>query len=336
MTTPVTTAPSAAVRRPRRLYRRICGYGVIVAVLPYLTLKVLWVFDVMVGVPPESPAYSGWQAQNAATAALDLVAVLLALALTQDWGLRLPAWLVLVPIWVGTGFLVPAFVEVVVDFLHGLTTSGQLVSMQDGLVENWTYVIVGSSFAVQGLLLGGAFVLYARQRWAEAIAELPVEPERGTTFPVQRVLGITGAVLAAVIAVLHLYQAVLAPAALRTGEWTFATRVVEAVEGIGALLAVLGVLALVGTGARRLLPTRGRFTTAVVFTWIGAGSLFAYGFFRTLSNVLKAPLSDTITPLNRAVSLGALLAGLIIGIAAVLLLSERSAVVRAEEAAEGA
>jgi hypothetical protein len=308
---------------PAQRFRRVFGYGVIVAVLPYLVLKVLWVAGIMVGIPEDSPAYSGWAAANAATGVIDFVAILLALALTQNWGMRLPSWLVVVPIWIGTGFLVPAFVEVVVNFAQGMIVNGQLVRVDNGLVEDWTYVVVGSSFALQGLLLAGAFVLYTRRRWADATAELPPGAERGTTVGVQRVLLITGAVLAAVIAVLHLYQALAAPAAWRDGEWTFATRLVEGVEGAAAVLAVLGALTIAGS---RLLRT---FRAAVVSVWVGAGALFAYGLFRTLSNSFDAPMAETMTTVNRLVNLFAMLAGLVIGIAAAVALSERRAAVRA-------
>ena len=321
----MTTTPTAV---PAQRLRRIFGYGVIVAVLPYLVLKVLWVAGVMVGIPEDSQAYSGWAAANAATGVIDFVAILLALALTQNWGMRLPSWLVVVPIWIGTGFLVPAFVEVVVNFAQGMIASGQLVRVDNGLVEDWTYVIVGSSFALQGLLLAGAFVLYTRRRWGTATAELPAGTERGTTVGVQRVLLITGSVLAALVAVLHLYQAVAAPASWRVGAWTFATRLVEGVEGAAAVLAVLGALTLAGS---RLLRS---FRSAVVCVWIGAGALFAYGFFRTLSNTFDAPLADTITTVNRLVNLAAMLAGLVIGIAAAIALSERRAAVRAATVAE--
>lgn len=307
---------------PVQRYRRLCGYGVIVAVLPYLVLKVLWVAGVMVGIPADSPAYSGWAAANAATGVIDFVAILLALALTQNWGMRLPSWLVVVPIWIGTGFLVPAFVEVVVNFAQGMVTNGALVRVDNGLVEDWTYVVVGSSFALQGLLLAGAFVLYAQRRWSDATAELPAGVERGATVGVQRVLLISGAVLAAVIAVVHLYQAIAAPASWRVGEWTFATRLVEGVEGVAAVLAVLGALAMAGSRLPR------SFRTAVMFVWIGAGSLFAYGLFRTLSNSFNAPLAETITTVNRLGNLGAMLSGLVIGVAAAFALSERRAAVR--------
>jgi hypothetical protein len=48
-----------------------------------------------------------WRAINATTALAALVGILLGLAFSRPWGERLPAWLVVLPVWVGTGLLVP-------------------------------------------------------------------------------------------------------------------------------------------------------------------------------------------------------------------------------------
>lgn len=47
------------------------------------------------------------RAINATTALAALVGILLGLAFSRPWGERLPAWLVVLPVWVGTGLLVP-------------------------------------------------------------------------------------------------------------------------------------------------------------------------------------------------------------------------------------
>ncbi|WP_436944471.1 hypothetical protein [Streptomyces sp. SudanB25_2051] len=72
---------------------------------PYLLIKVVWSFGLL--VPTEEMAGADWRAVNAVTALLAAVAVVLALAFTRPWGERLPAWLVAVPVWAGTGLLVP-------------------------------------------------------------------------------------------------------------------------------------------------------------------------------------------------------------------------------------
>jgi prepilin signal peptidase PulO-like enzyme (type II secretory pathway) len=87
------------------LMRKIGGYGAAIAVTPYLLIKIAWTFRMF--LPNESMGDPNWRAINATTAVLALVGILLAMAFSRPWGERLPAWLVIPPLWVGTGLLVP-------------------------------------------------------------------------------------------------------------------------------------------------------------------------------------------------------------------------------------
>lgn len=301
--------------RPSRA-RLIAGYGLVVAVVPYLVLKVLWVGGVMVGVPESSPAHAGWEVQNIVTGLMDLAAVAVAMTLTHRWGMRVPAWLVIVPAWIGIGFLVPAVLLVGTGFVSSLITTGRLVSLSGGLVENWTYVVVGSSFAIQGIFLTTSFVLYARVRWAGVLAG---EHHHGPTLGVQRVLGVTGAVIATGVGVVRLIQGAFAPDGWYDSPWTFLTRFAEFVEGGLALLAAAGILVM--TGLLRGWSLR----RAASVTWVGAGSLFAYGLGRTISLVAGAELSELMTPVYRMLNFTGMIAGLVIGLTAAFVLAERSA-----------
>jgi hypothetical protein len=53
---PRTGATGVAGPDRTRVVRLVVGYAAVVAVLPYLTLKALWVSGTMVGVPEGSPA----------------------------------------------------------------------------------------------------------------------------------------------------------------------------------------------------------------------------------------------------------------------------------------
>src|SRR5882672_8573046 len=91
------------------LARAIAGYGAIVFMFPYLALKVAWLSGNAVGFNDGSlVSKPGMIAANAISFGMDFVAVGLALTFTHRWGLRVPAWLVLFPMWVATGFLPPA------------------------------------------------------------------------------------------------------------------------------------------------------------------------------------------------------------------------------------
>ncbi|MGC5286120.1 hypothetical protein [Micromonospora sp. DT231] len=193
--------------RRARVTRMVIGYGVVAAVLPYLVLKVMWIGGVMVGVPEGSPARGAdFVAPNIVTAAMDVVAILVAVAFTHRWGLRLPAWLVLAPVWVGIGLLTPAVLEVVNGSLAGAVTGGREVSLTGGLVAPWTYVVVYTSFALQGVLLSAAFLGYAGSRWSY-LFDRPSASGSGATRGLQVVLARAGGAAAAAIAVAHLVMA---------------------------------------------------------------------------------------------------------------------------------
>ncbi|MQA79423.1 MAG: hypothetical protein GEV10_13250 [Streptosporangiales bacterium] len=296
--------------------RLAAGYGLLLAVVPYAALKVAWLSGSPVGIPAGSPARTEFGVANAITLALDLAVVVVALALTHRWGQRLPAWTVLLPAWVGTGFLIPVVGQVAVGFGYGLLTSGRLVDLENGLVDGPTYTLVYASFAAQGLLLTLCFVLYARVRWASVLdretALRPTVERIYTTLP--RTLAGAGAAAALLVGGARLYQAVAAPDSWRAEPWTFYTRVTQGVEGLLAVAAAVGVLAL-AYGASRVRTAHG-----VVFAWTGSAVLFSWGMFVTVAAVSRAPLSEGITPPAAVVSLVSLLAGLVVALAGVLTL----------------
>ncbi|TDQ05102.1 hypothetical protein [Labedaea rhizosphaerae] len=136
--------------------RKLAGAAVILGALPYLALKTLWLTGNPVGLTdPGFANDSSLRALNLATGGMDAVAILVALALTQNWGQRLPAWVVLVPIWIGTGFLTPILLMAPLIF----TEQAHLP------LESWVQPLVYSGFVWQGAALLLAFVLYVRVRW---------------------------------------------------------------------------------------------------------------------------------------------------------------------------
>lgn len=54
-------------------------------------------------LPTKTMGQPAWRAINATTTVFALVGIALALAFSQPWGERLPAWSVALPVWVGTG-----------------------------------------------------------------------------------------------------------------------------------------------------------------------------------------------------------------------------------------
>ncbi|MEU7729718.1 hypothetical protein AB0B78_31475 [Streptomyces sp. NPDC040724] len=144
--------------------RIVVGYAAVVATLPYLLLKVIWVCGGSLGILDRELAEgSTLFVANLATMGMDGVAVVIALAFTHRWGQRLPAWLVLFPMWIATGYLAPI---VTIAPSIGLSAQDTVEKDPDPFLASWVYVVVYGGFAIQGLLLAAAFVLYARHRWA--------------------------------------------------------------------------------------------------------------------------------------------------------------------------
>ena len=99
-----------AAHRLRRL-RTVAAVAAIASCLPYAALKVAWLTGSSVGSATAAGAASlhdgRHTAGNVATLAMELVAVMLALAFGHRRGQVLPAAIVLLPVWVGTGLLAP-------------------------------------------------------------------------------------------------------------------------------------------------------------------------------------------------------------------------------------
>jgi hypothetical protein len=308
-----------------RVTRFVIGYAVVAAVLPYLGLKLLWVSGTMVGVPEGSPARApGFVAANIVTGFLDAVAILVALAFTHRWGRRLPAWLVLTPVWVGTGLLIPAVVQILNGAAAAALTGGRAVTLADGLVAPWTYVVVYTSFGLQGSLLSIAFVLYARTRWSDLFDRgRHAAGTPGPTRGVQVALAGFGAVAGCAVAAAHLVMAFGAQGAFvgayRPG-WEYTARSGEVVNAAMAALAVVGIWAMLRRSTEnRRVPL----SVVLALTWTGTGAMFAGGLLTLLAVAGRAPESDNVTALNGLTQLGALLGGLVIAVAAVSNLAER-------------
>lgn len=271
----------------------------IAAMLPYLTLKVLWLTGSTVGVSDphlmSDPAMVGL---NAMTFGMDAVGLLLALAFTMRWGLRLPAWLVLAPLWVGTGLL--SVVVVTAPII--VVTAGTAV-FSGGPIEPWVYMMVYGGFMGQGVGLMAAFALYARDRWPVVfIAALP-RPTRS----LQEVMAWGALLVAVVIGGIKLW-------------WMFGEPFAAAAQdGLKGLLAIAGAVALV-----LLVRGRGGFWPAPA--WLGSGSLFGWGLYAMILRSAGGPLGSGMSGAADLVELFGMLTGLVMGMCGALVLVERSGV----------
>ena len=263
--------------------RLVACYGAIAACVPYLTLKIAWLAGSGVGTVGHGTAEmrdTRHVVGNAVTVAMDLAAVVVALAFTYRWGRRLPAWLVLVPSWVATGLLAPIALGAPLGVLVQGFAGGSPAAADNGL-RGWVYAIVYGGFTLQAVLLLSAFVLYARNRWAAVFrlrtADLAARSARSP---------LVTAVLAAGYGVLQVGWAVSPgvpggdPAAVETAtQQTF-----WATQGVLSIAGAVGLLAL----ARRW--GTGRLLAPLAATWVGSGVMVASGLYAATVEVGAAPV----------------------------------------------
>jgi hypothetical protein len=238
---------------------RALGWLAAAGTVPYLTIKLLWLSGSAAGVTdPALLAAPTVEVANAVTFAMDLIVVGLALALTHRWGDRLPAWLVLLPMWVGTGFLVPMAVSIMPATVFQALAGGTGATA----FEPWLQPLVYGGFAWQGAFLGAAFVAHAVRRWSDVVtADAPPSP---ALAPLLRVIVAGGCVMATASAGMNLVAGLVAGSAVALG--------VEAVNAALALAAAVGVVALV-----RARPTSR--WAAVGAAWTGSAAMFSWGLY---------------------------------------------------------
>ncbi|MEU5878068.1 hypothetical protein [Spirillospora sp. NPDC047279] len=299
----ISTTP-ARDRRTWPLRRALCLLTA-AACAPYITLKLIWLAGGDLGVSGDAATEmhsATFVAANAITMGMEIVAVVIVFAFTYPWGRRIPAWLVLAPMWVGTGLLAPIALGVPLGLAAQAVAGGSPIPENDdsGDMSGWVFAVVYGGFVLQAITLLAAFVLYARARWPEAFRR-PVIRAGGTRAP--QVLFVNGA---SVVAVACGVTQVLW--AFTGGEFggdtayeTVAQRTFAAVGGLLALAGAAGALALVhGRGSRPVL--------ALTAAWTGAGHLLAGGLFAGAAGAAGA------------VNMYGALAGLLLGVAALLTL----------------
>ncbi|MGN9838760.1 hypothetical protein ACTMTI_11625 [Nonomuraea sp. H19] len=280
----------------------------IAAMLPYLTLKVLWLTGSSIGVAdPEFMRDPAMVGLNAMTFGMDAVGLVLALAFTMRWGLRLPAWLVLPPLWVGTGLL-----SVVVVSAPLVVVASGLEAFSGGPIQPWVYVMVYAGFMGQGIGLMTAFALYARDRWPAVFTTGIGHTFASPTRPFQQVVAWGSLLVAALTGGTRLV-------------WAVGGDPVQAVQnGFKGLLAIAGAAALVAIVRR---SGRGPFRRPLVAAWLGSGSLFGWGLYAMIVRSAGGPFGDGAAwGADGLVELFGMLTGLVMGMCGAFLLAERSGV----------
>ncbi|MFI0485867.1 hypothetical protein [Actinomadura sp. 9N215] len=321
MTVSVLTgrAPAAGAGRARLW---VCA-ATVAACVPYLTLKLAWLSGSTVGWnDPEAAESSALYVGNAITMGMDAVAVLVVLAFTFRWGRRIPAWLVLTPMWIGAGLLAPIALAVPLGSLVQVLFSSEPLTTSDNAIQGWVYGVVYTGFTLQGLGLVTAFVLHARERWPDVFAVRTKDVARGATHPLQVLLARTAAVFAVGFAAVQFFWAFGGTAGLSAEDLDHRGAVLRLADGVMGLMALAGAVALLAIVQRSGRPAR--FAVPLAGVWIGAGATFTWSFYGLITLLSQPELlaTDSASALNLTKLCG-LLAGLLMGVTGAVLLAER-------------
>lgn len=266
----------------RELLRRRLGFAAVIACLPYLGLKLLWICGSDVGVVDhDKTATGGWIAANMVTFLMDAVAALIAYLLTRPGGPRIRAWLIAVPMWIATGLLSVIMLAVPLN-LVGVLFGAPNPFARDGFLDPWVYGVVYGGFIVEGIVLLGAFTMYAHDRLGSA-ATAPIRVFTRLLPSAVRTAAVVAAGLLAAAAVVRLAWACGAEFGLtadRLDELDGTARLVQAVQAALALAAAAGLALL----ARGRSTARGRIPLAAA--WTGSAAAFGWGGFIGITGAL--------------------------------------------------
>ncbi|MBL0804141.1 histidine kinase, partial [Streptomyces albidoflavus] len=248
------TAVLRAPAPPGRL-DHVAAWVAALACLPYLTLKTAWVAGSSLGIPPESPLLDHTlvlRLANAGTVVMDGAVIVLVLLLLRPWGLRAPGWLLLVPVWIATGLLLPIVLGYPAQLVARAFGAGDSGTTSDAepFLDDWVFAVVYGGFIVQALALTTLFLRYTGRRWAGAargrLGELRPGGSRAASLP----LGAGVLVLTPFPLALQLAWAAGSGTGL-DGPGSVDSRIVAAAHACSLLLAVAGTLGLTWRRPRR-------------------------------------------------------------------------------------
>ncbi|MCX5196554.1 hypothetical protein OOK31_22135 [Streptomyces sp. NBC_00249] len=281
-----TTQPSApALGTGRRILRA----AALAATLPYLTLKAAWVAGSDLGIPKGSVLLEPglfFPVANAVTLLMDSCVILLVLVLTRPWGLRVPGWLLTVPVYVATGLLTPIVLGFPAQLLVkalGMGAGEAAKAAQPPFLDPWVFGVVYGGFIVQGLALAGLFVPYARERWGAGLRGALGQRLPSPTGVVAGAAAVAGTGEAAV----SLYWAFGGSAGLpaqRVAVYSAETGVVSAAHAVCALGGVVGVVLLARGGGRRA-------AWPLALAWIGSAAALSWGMWMLGATLGPDPVS---------------------------------------------
>ncbi len=300
-----------------------------IACVPYLALKIAWVSGSRIGIPDGSTLlehHTSFIVGNSASVLIDSMVVVLALLLTQPWGRRAPAWLLILPAWASTGLLSPIIVGYplqLVARLLGATAAPSGGPAARPFLYEWVFTVVYTGFIVQALALGGLFVLYARARWGHLWrGRISGLAGRGPTGGVQRTTAVMASAVMLVPLTAHLLWATGSTSGLTATRIAERTSDFYALEAAYALFAVMTVTGLLLVAFPRAgLPLR----VPLSLAFVGSAALACWGGYMLLTALENRDPSRRISELMNVTYSMQLLAGMLVFVMGAYFFAERAA-----------
>lgn len=272
-----TTVESDSAYTPRSAsspgrFRWVVACAAIVGIVPYVALKVLWISGSRVGIDdPEFGRGGAMAVLNAGTAVMDVIAVLLALSFVTEWGRKIPAPVLLLPMWVATGLLGQILVILPVQLVVGTESSPE--GKGASVLADWVPTVVYSGFAWQGFFLILGFALYAKDRWGTRV--IARGPEHSGVGAGLAVIGCCAIAVSTLVS--------KGPGPLETVN-AVASSVIALFTGAAVVVFAWN------WGSHRLPLVR---LAAAGFGWFGSGAMFAWGTYLTVMAVVPNDLRSS-------------------------------------------
>lgn len=164
---------------------RIALSLVVLAVVPYTTLKLLWLSGATIGIKDGATVAEVQNTRmvvgNVITIVLELLAVGLAVALTRPWGRRIPAWIVVSLAGGATGLLAPILLGLPLGSALQLAVRGDLRTGGMDHMSPWVFALVYGGFGLLAIAIATLTWHYTLDRWGNVLSRPPRPPARWAT-----------------------------------------------------------------------------------------------------------------------------------------------------------
>lgn len=164
-------------------HRRLHGAalaGALLATVPYLVLKLMWLGGSTVGMTDRGEAVEMHSTRfvvgNSITVVLMLVAAGLVVALTRPWAERVPARLLFVLAAGATGLLAPVLLGLPLGLAIQAMTTSDVQPADDTGLEAWVFGVVYSGFALLAIAMATLLLAHVARRWGHLVARAPHRP----------------------------------------------------------------------------------------------------------------------------------------------------------------